>query len=442
MVVILVYVDDMLVIGSNLGLIEHTKAILHKAFKIKDLGDLKFFLGMEFSRSAKGILMNQMKYALEIISDLGLGNAKPAWTPLEANVRLTIQELDHLTGEVDDELFEDKEQYQRLIGKMLYLTMTRPNIAYSVQTFSQFLLQPKRSHWEAAVRVMKYIKREPGLGVILSSKRSNKLNVYCDADWAACPNTRRSVSGFLVKHGETLLSWKSKKQNVVSRSSAEAEYRSMANEVSELVWIDALLKELGSEVEQPAIQISEWGSNSRIAKNETSIIIGKAKEGPQLGYLRWSLPILNGFHLVSVHPCLTMTDCVSEELDSRLRKATLLPLHTQVIVAQNLKHFAQVWLSLGNQLNLMINFPSGWQSLGKFFRHQVPIFTKDLINAMRQWNCLRKLLMPPTRATRKVGSPLLKPLTICIADKCIPFCGTRIRGTTHEPPVSLICSWL
>lgn len=110
-VVILVYVDDMLVTGSNLGLLEHTKAILHKAFKIKDLGVLKFFLGMEFSRSAKGILMNQRKYALEIYSDLGLGNAKPAWTPLEANIKLTIQELDCLTGELDDELFEDREQY-------------------------------------------------------------------------------------------------------------------------------------------------------------------------------------------------------------------------------------------------------------------------------------------------------------------------------------------
>ncbi|XP_069150530.1 uncharacterized mitochondrial protein AtMg00810-like [Solanum lycopersicum] len=235
MVVILVYVDDMLVTGSNLRLIEHTKAILHKAFKIKDLGELKFFWGMEFSRSVKGILMNQMKYALKIISDLGLGNAKPAWTPLEANIKLTIQELDCLTGELDDELSKDKEQYQRLIGKMLYLTMTRLDIFYSIQTFSQFLHQPKRSHWEVAVRVMKYIKREPGLGILLSSKRVNKLNVYCDADWAACPNTRRLVSGFLAKHGETLLSWKSKKQNVVSRSSAKAEYKSMTNAISELV---------------------------------------------------------------------------------------------------------------------------------------------------------------------------------------------------------------
>ncbi|WMV46827.1 hypothetical protein MTR67_040212 [Solanum verrucosum] len=114
---------------------------------------------------------------------------------------------------------------------------------------------------------MKYVKREPGLGVLLSSKQSNNLSVYCDADWAACPNTRRSVSGFLVKHGETLLSWKSKKQSVISRSSAESEYRSMANAVSELVWIIALLKELGNEVEQPAIVYSDSKAALQIAAN-------------------------------------------------------------------------------------------------------------------------------------------------------------------------------
>uniref|UniRef100_A0A3Q7GG86 Reverse transcriptase Ty1/copia-type domain-containing protein n=1 Tax=Solanum lycopersicum TaxID=4081 RepID=A0A3Q7GG86_SOLLC len=178
-------------------------------------------------------------------TDLGLGSVKPAWSPLEANVKLT--ELDCLTGDCDDEPFEDKEQYQRLVGKMLYLTMTRPDIAYSVQTLNTL---------EAAVRVMKYIKREPGLGILLSSRQSNKLSVYSDADWTSCPNTRRSVSGFLIKH--------------VSRSSTEADYRSMANAVSELVWIIAILKELGNEIDQPDVYLAITCPDIQFAVNRVA----------------------------------------------------------------------------------------------------------------------------------------------------------------------------
>lgn len=200
--VILVSVDDMLIAGNNQQLIQITKDSLHKAFKIKDLGELKFFLGMEFSRSSRGILVNQRKYTLEIISELELGDAKLSWTPLEINVKLTIPEYDKLIGNEDDTLLEDKGKYQRLIGKLLYLTLRRPDIAYTVQTLSKFLQQPKKSHWDAAMRVTRYIKREPGLGVLFISEKSDKISVFCDADSASSPNTRRSVSGFLVKYGK------------------------------------------------------------------------------------------------------------------------------------------------------------------------------------------------------------------------------------------------
>lgn len=105
-------------------------------------------------------------------------------------MRLTTQELDDSIGRADDEFFENIEQYQSLVGKMLYLTLTRPDIAFSVQTLSQFLHQPKKSHWEAAIRAMRYVKREPGLEILLSSHKTNKLSVFCDADWASCPYTR------------------------------------------------------------------------------------------------------------------------------------------------------------------------------------------------------------------------------------------------------------
>lgn len=268
-VVVLVYVDDMLVAGNDLRLIEQTKEELHAKFKIKDLGQLRFFLGIEFSRSSKGILMNQRKYALELIEELGLTGAKPSWTPLDPNMKLTTAEVDKAGGVTGDHTLTDIGSYQRLIGRLLYLTMTRPDISFAVQTLSQFLQNPKKSHMEAAIKVVKYVKREPAVGILMSSKKENKLVAYCDADWAgaACPNTRRSVTGFVIKHGDSLISWRSKKQATISRSSAESEYRSMASTVSELVWLAALFKELGEELKMPVDLFCDSKAALQIAAN-------------------------------------------------------------------------------------------------------------------------------------------------------------------------------
>nr|XP_016477393.1 PREDICTED: uncharacterized mitochondrial protein AtMg00810-like [Nicotiana tabacum] len=191
---------------------------------MKDLGELKYFLSIEFSRSQQGILMHQRKYTLELISELRLGAAKPAITHIKANVKLTTKEYDEHIGVLEgttDETLTDPSKYQRLLGKLLYLTVTRPDIAYSVKTLSQFLQKPKRFHMEAAQRVVRYVKGQPGQGILLSSRKMNTITAYCDADWAACPLTRKSVSGFFVKYAESLVSWKSKKQRTISRSSAE-----------------------------------------------------------------------------------------------------------------------------------------------------------------------------------------------------------------------------
>ncbi|KAL3354312.1 hypothetical protein AABB24_018787 [Solanum stoloniferum] len=191
----------MLVTGDSLKLIEETKTTLSQTFKMKDLGELKIFLGIEFARSDKGILMHQRRYALELLAELGLGAAKPAGAPIDYNLKLTSRQFDNHVKHMkpSNNPSADQRAYQRLVGKLLYLTMTRPDIAFSVQTLSQFLQDPKKSHMKAAVRVVRYVKNQPRLGVLLSSSSEEKVSAYCDADWASCPQTRRSVTGYFVK---------------------------------------------------------------------------------------------------------------------------------------------------------------------------------------------------------------------------------------------------
>jgi len=131
-VFVLIYVDDMLITGSSGQLIEETKKKLSQTFKMKDLGELRYFLGIEFARSSKGILMHQRKYALELISETGLGNSKPAVTPIDNNNKLTSKQYDDQFNSESskEDPPADQSAYQRLIGKLIYLTMTRPDISF------------------------------------------------------------------------------------------------------------------------------------------------------------------------------------------------------------------------------------------------------------------------------------------------------------------------
>ncbi|XP_070039382.1 secreted RxLR effector protein 161-like [Nicotiana tomentosiformis] len=156
---------------------------------------------------------------------MGLSGAKPASTPFEVNSKFTTIEYDQANGVTGDPPLQNVSSYQRLIGRLLYVTITRLDINYAVQVLSQFVQAPKRSHWDAALRVVRYLKIAPGQGILMRSDCVETLTCWCDSDWAACLNTRRSVTGYVIKFGHSLISWKSKKQRTASRSSAEAEYR-------------------------------------------------------------------------------------------------------------------------------------------------------------------------------------------------------------------------
>jgi hypothetical protein len=233
--IVLIYVDDIIITGNNDSAIQDIKLFLQKQFHIKDLGKLKYFLGLEVARSKAGIVISQRKYTLEIIDDVGFLGAKPVDFPMEQNLRLTNDQ---------GEILNDASHYRRLVGRLIYLTITRPDIMYSVNILSQFMHAPRKPHWDAALRVIRYLKNNPGNGLLFSSSSSLQVRAYCDANWANCPMTRRSTSGYCVFLGDSLISWKTRKQKTVSRSSAEAEYRSMAAATCELTWLRCLFKDL------------------------------------------------------------------------------------------------------------------------------------------------------------------------------------------------------
>lgn len=233
--VLLIYVDDVIVARNNLQDILATKEFLASHFKLKDMGQLRYFLGIEVARSKQGIVLSQRKYALEVLEDAGFLGAKPSRFPIDQNLALR--------RDAGVEL-KDASQYRRLIGRLIYLTITRPDLVYAVHILSQFMDKPRQPHLDAAHKVLRYLKQTPGQGILLPSTGQLKLKAYYDADWARCKDTRRSTTGYCIFLGDAPISWKSKKQGTVSCSSAEAEYMSMATTCCEITWIRSLLRDL------------------------------------------------------------------------------------------------------------------------------------------------------------------------------------------------------
>jgi len=145
----------------------------------------------------------------------------------------------------------NKEMYQRLVGKLIYLSHTRPDVAFAVSLVSQFMHQPKEIHLQAALRIVQYLKGTPGRGILFERNGSVGLEAYTDADYAGSIVDRRSTTGYCTFLGGNLVTWKSKKQSVVSRSSAKAEFRAMAQGICELLWLGSILEDLRIKIDEP-----------------------------------------------------------------------------------------------------------------------------------------------------------------------------------------------
>jgi len=222
---LIVYVDDVILAGNSMTEINKMKDTLDIKFKIKDLGQLKYFLGIEVAHSKIGISICQRKYCLDLLHDTCLLGSKLVSTPLDSSIKLHQD-----TSKAFEDIFSNK----RLVGKLLYLTTTRPDIAFVTQQLRQFLSAATITHYDAACRVVKNLKGTHGQGLLFRRDSTLQILGFTYADWAGCPDTRRSTYVYCFFLGSSLISWRAKKHHAIFRSSSEVEYIALSFSSCEL----------------------------------------------------------------------------------------------------------------------------------------------------------------------------------------------------------------
>jgi hypothetical protein len=225
---LLLYVDDMIITGDDPEYIAFVKAHLSDQFLMSDLGPLRYFLEIEISSTLEGFFLSQEKYIQDLLDRASLTDNRTTETSMELNVHLVA---------TDGEPLEDPTRYRHIVGSLIYLGVTRPDISYSVYILSQFISAPTQIHYSHLIRVLRYLHGTISHRLLFPRSSSLQLQAYCDATWASDPSGRRSLFAYYVFLVGSLISWKTKKQIAVSRLSAEAELRAMTLVTSEVTWL-------------------------------------------------------------------------------------------------------------------------------------------------------------------------------------------------------------
>ena len=257
-----VYVDDMVLAGKDKRRMKHVKQELSSRFNIKDLGKLRYFLGMSViqDQEKKESWIGQPKYVERLLTEMGMSNCKPVKTPMGPGNRL-VKATDNME-------VLNQQSYQSLVGSLMYLaTCTRPDIAYAVGTLARFTSKPNQTHWVAAKRVLRYLRGTSNFGIVFKGDESGTCKAYSDADWAGDKEDRKSTSGYLFQIAGGPASWRSKKQDTVALSTAEAEYVALSSATQECVWMRRLNSELGNPPKGPTTILEDNQSSIAMARN-------------------------------------------------------------------------------------------------------------------------------------------------------------------------------
>ncbi|KAI5320266.1 hypothetical protein L3X38_039974 [Prunus dulcis] len=237
-IIVSLYVDDIIYTGSCPKMLEEFKQDMMQHYEMTDLGLLHHFLGMGVEQTDKHIFIHQKKYAMKLLEKFGMRECKSVAIPLVVNEKLCRE---------DQSEAADESEFRQIVGSLIYLTATRPDVMFASSLLARFMHNPSKKHMGTAKRVLRYIQGTLDFGIEFAKGKTATLIGYCDSDWAGSEDDMRSTSGYAFTLGSGMFSWASIKQNTVALSTAEAEYVSAAEATSQAKWLRFVLEDFGEE---------------------------------------------------------------------------------------------------------------------------------------------------------------------------------------------------
>jgi hypothetical protein len=269
LLIVLVYLDDIIFGCNKDSLVQWFSSAMESEFEMSMIGELSFFLGLQITQRSKGMFISQEKYLREMLKRFQLEDSKPVGTPMVTGCKLSK----------DDESPDvDQSSYRSMIGSLLYITASRPDIMHVVGMVGRYQVAPKQSHLLAVKRIFRYLKETMNYGLWYPKNQNFQLSVYSDANWANCMDERKSTSGGAFFLGDSLVAWLSKKQGSISLSTTEAEYIVVATYCTQVLWMIQTLADL--EVKYVAPIPIHCDNTSAISVSKNPVFHSKTKNIP------------------------------------------------------------------------------------------------------------------------------------------------------------------
>ncbi|KAK9931774.1 hypothetical protein M0R45_019038 [Rubus argutus] len=234
--IVSLYVDDLIYTGDNMVMIEEFKKSMMREFEMSNLGKMKYFLGIEVLQLSDGIFIDQKKYAMDVLKRFGMEGSNAVLNPIVPGFKISKDE----TGVEVDATF-----YKQIVGSLMYLTATRPDLMYAVSLISRYMSQPTELHHMAAKRILRYVQGTVNFGILYKKEGNRDLAAFTDSDYAGCLEDRKSTSGYAFLLSSGAVAWSSKKQPIVTLSTTEAEFVAAAVCACQAVWMRRILEKLG-----------------------------------------------------------------------------------------------------------------------------------------------------------------------------------------------------